>query len=273
MAKPDEVTSVPTELVQPYEPTDREQSAIAARHERRDARMPHARLKVENERDGNTVNCSITVDHPDQKVGWDLLTAGMGLSDGTAAGAFIEQISALATGKESVSEQKANELLALVQEIAPRDPIEALLAVQMASVHSAAMLQAAALNASLVQPGQYKRYESHSNAFNKLTRTFTAQMEALKRYRSKGVQKVVVEHQHIHVHPGAQAVVGDVIGQGVGGQRKNEGQPHERETMRIPQRAPMLREVKADGVPVQGASGEGVESLPLSRGQGWAANG
>ena len=43
---------------------------------------------------------------------------------------------------------------------------------------------------------------------NKLTRTFTTQMEVLKRYRSKGDQKVIVEH--VHVHDGGQAVVGNV---------------------------------------------------------------
>ena len=41
----------------------------------------------------------------------------------------------------------------------------------------------------------------------KLTRTFATQME-LKRYRSKADQKVTVEH--VHVHQGGQAVVGNV---------------------------------------------------------------
>jgi len=36
--------------------------------------------------------------------------------------------------------------------------------------------------------------DSAERAFNKLARTFTTQMEALKRYRTGGQQRVVVEH-------------------------------------------------------------------------------
>jgi len=44
--------------------------------------------------------------------------------------------------------------------------------------------------------------------FNKLARTFVAQVEALKRYRSGGEQKVTV--QHVNVSEGGQAIVGNV---------------------------------------------------------------
>ena len=50
--------------------------------------------------------------------------------------------------------------------------------------------------------------DSAERAFNKLTRTFTAQVEALKRYRTGGEQKVTV--QHVTVNEGGQAVVGDI---------------------------------------------------------------
>jgi len=36
--------------------------------------------------------------------------------------------------------------------------------------------------------------DSAERAFNKLARTFTVQMEALKRYRTGGEQKVTVQH-------------------------------------------------------------------------------
>ena len=45
-------------------------------------------------------------------------------------------------------------------------------------------------------------------------RTFAAQMETLKRYRSGGQQKVIVEH--VHVNKGGQAIVG-AVNQGGGG--------------------------------------------------------
>jgi hypothetical protein len=50
--------------------------------------------------------------------------------------------------------------------------------------------------------------DSAERAFNKLTRTFVTQMEALKRYRTGGEQKVTV--QHVSVSEGGQAIVGNV---------------------------------------------------------------
>jgi len=50
--------------------------------------------------------------------------------------------------------------------------------------------------------------DSVERAFNKLTRTFAMQMEALKRYRSGAEQKVTL--QHVSVAEGGQAIVGNV---------------------------------------------------------------
>ena len=66
--------------------------------------------------------------------------------------------------------------------------------------------------------------DSAERAFNKLTRTFAIQVEALKRYRTGGQQKVTVEH--VNVHAGGQAIVGTVPAPGVGLSRKSEDQPH-----------------------------------------------
>ena len=59
-----------------------------------------------------------------------------------------------------------------------------------------------------------------SHAFNKLARTFTTQMEALKRYRTGGQQKMTVEH--VTVNDGGQAIVGNVSSGG-GGQKQKTG--------------------------------------------------
>jgi hypothetical protein len=50
--------------------------------------------------------------------------------------------------------------------------------------------------------------EAAERAINKFARTFTAQVEALKRYRTGGEQKVTV--QHVSVNEGGQAIVGNV---------------------------------------------------------------
>ena len=57
---------------------------------------------------------------------------------------------------------------------------------------------------------------------NKLSRTYAMLLEALNRHRGKGQQKVTVEH--VHVHAGGQAIVGNISAPG--GSAKLEDQPH-----------------------------------------------
>jgi hypothetical protein len=61
---------------------------------------------------------------------------------------------------------------------------------------------------------------SAERAFNKLARTFAAQVEALKGYRSRGEQTVRVEN--VTVNEGGQAIVGSVISEGMGASEKGE---------------------------------------------------
>ena len=83
--------------------------------------------------------------------------------------------------------------------IAPRDEAEAMLAAQMVGVHWLAMdlLRKANDRALLNDAG---------NLAVKLLRTYTTQIEALKRYRSAGEQRVVVQHQHVNVTADQAAV-------------------------------------------------------------------
>jgi len=79
-----------------------------------------------------------------------------------------------------------------------------MLAAQMAVVHVAVMRFARRLDRveTIVQQ------DSTERALNKLARTFTTRIEALKRYRTGGEQKVTV--QHVSVGEGGQAIVGNV---------------------------------------------------------------
>jgi len=112
----------------------------------------------------------------------------------------------------------ANNAMALLNGIQPQDEIEGMLAVQMIAVHNMAMetMKRAMITG---QPPQW--IESNVNHATKMLRTFAAQMEALKRYRTGGQQKVTVEH--VHVTAGGQAIVGAVS---TGG-RGYAGQEHE----------------------------------------------
>jgi hypothetical protein len=92
-----------------------------------------------------------------------------------------------------------------VRSIGARDGTEALLAVQMVGVHNLAMKFLAAAGAKEQTSHGIELYMGHAN---RLLRTFAAQVEALKKYRSTGEQHCTVEH--VHVHSGGQAVVGTV---------------------------------------------------------------
>src|SRR5215470_17801491 len=70
---------------------------------------------------------------------------------------------------------------------------------------------------------------------NKLGRTYAVLLDALNRHRGKGQQKVTVEH--VHVHPGGQAVVGMVETPGGGDRSKSEDLPHAKQIAHAPQPA------------------------------------
>ncbi|MEH6648333.1 hypothetical protein [Sulfitobacter sp.] len=53
-----------------------------------------------------------------------------------------------------------------------------------------------------------EQVKAHYSGFNKLARTYTAQMEALRKHRNGGRQTVTV--QHVNVENGGQAIVGNV---------------------------------------------------------------
>lgn len=107
-------------------------------------------------------------------------------------------------GIGEANQSNANIALAVVSELSPRDGLEAMLATQMASIHIAMMRQSSLL-AGANLPSQM---EIHERIFNKLARTFAAQMEALRKHRNGGKQTVTV--QHVNVGDGGQAIVGNV---------------------------------------------------------------
>lgn len=111
----------------------------------------------------------------------------------------------------ALNDDKTNYMLSMIEGIAPKDTVETLLAAQMAAVHRATMDYARRLS----QATSAEVRTGHERALNRLARTFTSQIEALQKHRSKGKQKIVV--QHIHVSGNAQAVVGDVQHGGKGG--------------------------------------------------------
>lgn len=108
----------------------------------------------------------------------------------------------------------ANNAMALLNGIQPQDEIEGMLAVQMIAVHNMAM---ETMKRAMITDQTSFGMEANVNYATKMLRTFNAQMEALKRYRTGGQQKVTVEH--VHVTAGGQAIVG-VVNRGEGNSGK-----------------------------------------------------
>ncbi len=135
---------------------------------------------------------------------------------------LLKQLASAGSQGQKPDEGGINFMLSVVKGIEPRDQVEAMLAAQMAAVHNATMTFAR----HLAPVDNLAQQDSVQTAFNKLARTFAAQVSALKDYRSKGEQKMPVPH--VHVGEGGQAIVGNVNApaEGVGARKKSEVQPH-----------------------------------------------
>ena len=123
---------------------------------------------------------------------------------------LIMQIACLGSHSKRVDETASNFALGFVDAMQPEDAAEALLLTQMAATHQAMMMMARRLNHVDNIPQQ----DAAERALNKLGRTYSAQMSALKKYRSKGQQTVRVER--VNVESGGKAVVGNVSHGGAG---------------------------------------------------------
>jgi hypothetical protein len=161
---------------------------------------------------------TISLDHADQSLGATLLAAAVADRDGTFMPALVSGLAKATAHKGKVDEAQLNFALSVVKGIEPRDPLETMLAAQMAITHNAILTFARRLNQVETIP-----QDSAERALNKLARTYTMQLEAQKRYRSGGEQTVRVEH--VTVNEGGQAIVGNVTTGGRGEPRKSETTP------------------------------------------------
>ncbi|MEQ1560693.1 MAG: hypothetical protein ABL933_17370 [Methyloglobulus sp.] len=120
------------------------------------------------------------------------------------ANGLLNQLVALGAVDGKPNAMNTNFLLATIRGFEPKDQLEVMLASQMTAIHNAIML----LNKQLLTVSTTLEQESAINSLAKLNRTFTAQVEAIKRYRSTNEQKITV--QHINVNEGGQAVIGTI---------------------------------------------------------------
>jgi hypothetical protein len=169
---------------------------------------------------GDPRKLNIDFKYPDGQLRRVKLSEAFGTADPDLQGHLLEQVAGTFEGAISSDGQDnkaviaaANRAMAILNGIKPQDEIEAMLVVQMIGVHNMAM---ATLGGGMLKDQTFIGIQANADQATKMLRTFVAQMEALKKYRTGGQQKMIVEH--VNVNEGGQAIVG-TVNQGGG---KNE---------------------------------------------------
>ena len=162
--------------------------------EAKEPRAPGQRIppKLESSDDQNL---SVAVEHEDQ------LRDLFGVKTRKAAGGImLSALNALGVNGAACRELMA----AIAVEMEPRDAVEAMLFSQQVATHAAMT----ALSRKVLDATNPQLREAYERSMTRLSRTFLAQMDALKRYRAKAQQVVRVER--VTVNEGGQAIVGAV---------------------------------------------------------------
>lgn len=198
-------------------PSDEESAAIEAARARKKARTPRVNVCVKQDKSGCIVN--VGPEHADV-AGWLVrLEDALGsTSRAFAISQLNEMIKASQSAGNEIDNSRLNAMIAIVEGASPTNELQAALAVQMAITHFAVLT----VTRRALRVDQIPQFDSAGNMAVKLARTFALQAEALAKLQRGGEQVVKV----VHVHPGAQAIVGNVHqGQG-GGSNESGSQPH-----------------------------------------------
>ncbi|UVF22888.1 hypothetical protein HPT29_028580 (plasmid) [Microvirga terrae] len=185
------------------------------------ARILSRRKRVQVKSTGEGRDVKLDASHSDYD-GW---AAQLKDAFGTTSHDFMARSMALlATAMQRSGQGRAegiNAGLAVVAGVRPENETEAMLAVQMAATHEAAMSMLDIARGN----GAVPAIQAAGGLAVKLLRTYTTQVETLAKLRRGGEQTVRVEH--VHVHSGGQAIVGAINHPGGGGVSLGNGsQPH-----------------------------------------------
>jgi hypothetical protein len=217
-------------------PNEVERAEIERARKRTKARAPRVAMHIEDRETG----ARVYPDHSDQE-GHEYRLAD---AFGTRSRHFVHSMlnslgkatedhsQTLGLAPGSPDQDAFNAALAVIDGVRPKDEIEAMLAAHMA-VTNIALLELVARTRDAIAGHPYqgdgiKRLDVLGNLTNKFMRTFAMQVEALARKRRKGGEQNVTV-KHVHVHSGAQAVVGVVNHRARRGARRKDQQVHEHE--------------------------------------------
>jgi hypothetical protein len=129
---------------------------------------------------------------------------------GTVSDAFVDMAlhhleRAARIPGDDPSNVSINGALAIIAGFAPKNEMEAAIALQAACTHMVAMVMMARIGGG---HGGERRLPALASAAAKLMRAHCLQVETYRRLRGGGEQNIRVEH--VHVHEGGQAIVGIV---------------------------------------------------------------
>jgi hypothetical protein len=248
------------------EPTEREQADIASYRDKFVSRPQPPTVSVQVSAAGQPC---FDASHSDGR-GWIThLKGSVGSNSSDFALGNLQSLTRL-LGTDLSAEDKAaavNSMLAVISGAAPQNEVEGMLAVQMAASHQLAMT----LLSRVGRAEHIPMLESNGNMAIKLLQVSKEHAEALAKLRRGGNQTVRVEH--VHVHSGGQAIVGNVTHPGGRGAGNNtDDQPHapgaENEDTRFLATEPVTplwsEDPQRESMPV--SRGEGTNEVPDARG-------
>lgn len=149
---------------------------------------------------------------PDPKVDKNLWRAQLAAATGStvphAQEQLMQQLLRISGNSSVAPAVELSNVLSAMLELAPKDPVEGRLAVQMICTHKAAMdlLRKGIRGEQSIELADF--YLKHSE---RLMRLFNLQIDSLSRYRGKGPTEQKMTVEHVHVHEGGQAVLGNVV--------------------------------------------------------------
>ena len=129
---------------------------------------------------------------------------------GSVSGDFVEMAlhhleRAARMPGDGPSDMAINGAIAVITAFAPKNEMEAALAVQAACTHMVATVMMARIGGG---HGTDRRLPGMASASAKLLRAYCTQIETYRRLRGGGEQKIIVKH--VTVQEGGQAIVGAV---------------------------------------------------------------
>ncbi len=231
-------------------PSEVERTAIATAHQTLHGRPPSLRVKVRTTKSGKVTEVGPA--HSDIAG----FTARLQTTFGSAGRAFpVSQLNKLLTFARTpdghdIDEGRLNSIIAAIDGAAPSNEVEAMLATQLAVTHELVM----DLLGRAKRADQIPQFDAAGSMAFKLLRAFAGHVELLQKLKRGGEQTVRVEH--VHVHPGGNAIVGNVA---TGGRVNGEieHQPHAPDVSSFPSPRSLT------AVPRQALSGDDEERQPV----------